>query len=544
MRCSVLSLVLPSLALSCLAPSVGFARGGGIRLTDSLTMEYRTDNENGQADDDDYGVIINRLNIQANADQLSTFARIDVMKFIDTPPIPEGSARFEDDARLERLRAQYTLGNWKLTAGDFYQQLGRGIMLSLRKVDELGLDLAIRGGRATYSGDDFDISGFVGRVNPAQLDVVSQRFVEDSDDILSGGRIAFRPGAGVTIGALTLDLRPDSQSVNNPIVRESLGISTDDASQAVGMFLEVPELTEQISIYAEADYQQRRIADRVSTGHAAYATIDFLFDSMSILVEGMQLSEYELLGSPNSALNSPFRYTNAPTLERIDQIVDNVDNVTGGRVYIEPFFLDGDLILHVNGMLRFNDPGLDSEIRQVHTFGGVKYLFQGGRSRLALSGGWREERHTDDERLFRGIRHGEVDYLQSIGGGYAMHLQVRNDLRQQEDPQDDIEPVNFVWNSTLLSIEKASLWSLTFEFGIDTQDKRDDVRQYFYAGIVDLHLDSVLKAWGVDDLEPILMRITVGNQRGGIKCIAGICRDFPEFSGARLNVVARHTLGG
>ncbi|MGK0362145.1 MAG: hypothetical protein ACI9U2_004465, partial [Bradymonadia bacterium] len=114
MRCSVLSLVLPSLALSCLAPSVGLARGGGIRLTDSLTMEYRTDNENGQADDDDYGVIINRLNIQANADQLSTFARIDVMKFIDTPPIPEGSARFEDDARLERLRAQYTLGNWKL----------------------------------------------------------------------------------------------------------------------------------------------------------------------------------------------------------------------------------------------------------------------------------------------------------------------------------------------------------------------------------------------------------------------------------------------
>lgn len=543
MRTPARSLALFGLVFSCLAPAVSLARGGGVRLTDSLTMEYRTDNENGQTDDDDYGVIINRLNIQASADQLATFARVDVMKFFDTPPIPEGSASFEDDARLERLRAQYTLGNWKLTAGDFYQQLGRGIMLSLRKVDELGLDLAIRGGRATYSGDHFDISGFVGRVNPAQLDVVSQRFVEDADDILSGGRVAFRPGGGITVGALTLDARPDTQSVNNPIVRESLGISKDDASQAIGMFIELPELTEQIAVYAEGDYQQRRIADRLSTGHAAYATIDILLDSMSILIEGMQLSEYELLGSPNTALNTPFRYTNGPTLERIDQIVDNVDNVTGGRIYVEPFFLDGDLILHANGMLRMNDPGLDSEIRQIHTFGGVKYLFQAGRSRLALSGGWREERHTDDERLFRGIKHGEIDYLQSIGGGYAMHLQVRHDFRQQEDPQTDA-PVDFIWNSTLLSIEQASLWSLTFEFGIDTQDKSEGVRQYFFAGIADLHLDSVLKAWGADDLEPILMRITVGNQRGGIKCIAGICRDFPEFSGARINVVARHTLGG
>lgn len=539
-----LSLHAPlALVALCLAPSTSVARGGGVRLTDSLTIEYRSDNENGQTDDDNYGVIINRLNIQANADQLATSARIDVMKFIDTPPNSAGSARFEDDARLERLRAQYTLGNWKLTLGDFYQQLGRGIMLSLRKVDELGLDLAIRGGQAAYGGENFDISAFVGRVNPAQLDVVSQRFVEDADDILTGGRVAFRPGAGITLGALTLDARPATQSVSNPVVRESLGISKNDASQAAGIFLEVPELIEEISVYAEADYQQRRVADELSTGHAVYATIDILLDSMSILIEGMQLAEYELLGSPNTALDTPFRYTNGPTLERIDQIVDNVDNVTGGRVYVEPFFLDGNLIVHANGMLRFNDPGLDSEIRQIHTYGGVKYLFEAGRSRLALSGGWREERHTDDERLFRGVKHGEIDYLQSIGGGYAMHLQVRNDFRQQEDPGAEA-PVDFIWNSTLLSVEKASLWSLTFEFGIDTQDKSEGVRQYFYAGIVDLHLDSVLKGWGVDDLEPLLMRITVGNQRGGIKCIAGICRDFPEFSGGRVNLVARHTLGG
>lgn len=535
------ALLLGVLPTTLLSGSV--SAKGGVRLTDSLTLEYRTDNENGQTGDDDYGAIINRLSIQASADQLTTFARIDTMKFVDTPTVPPGAADYGDSARLERLRVAYTLGDWKLTLGDFYQQLGRGIMLSLRKVDELGLDLAIRGGRVDYRGDIVELSTFVGRVNPAQLDQVSQRFVEDSDDLLTGGRLAVNTGFGPSIGALALDHRPATQSVS-PAVADALGVSETDASQSVGMYINAPDLTEQISVYLEGDYQQRRVTDALSTGKAFYGTIDLLFESMSVLIEGMHLESYELLGSPNTALNTPFRYTNGPTLERIDQIVDNVDNLTGGRIYVEPFFMDGDLTPYINGMLRLNDPGLDSEIRQVHAYGGVKYLFDGGQSRIELSGGWREERHTDDDRLFRGVRHAEIDYLQSLGDGYVVHLQSRNDLRQQEDPQDPDDPVDFVWSTTLLSVEKGGLWSATFEYGIDTQDKSDGVRQHFFAGIVDLHLDGLVKHFGSGPIEPLLMRLTVGNQRGGIKCIAGICRDFPEFSGVRMNLIARHTLGG
>ena len=32
---------------------------------------------------------------------------------------------------------------------------------------------------------------------------------------------------------------------------------------------------------------------------------------------------------------------------------------------------------------------------------------------------------------------------------------------------------------------------------------------------------------------------TGGSQRGGLKCIAGICRWFPPFAGGRLEVVTR-----
>jgi hypothetical protein len=47
-------------------------------------------------------------------------------------------------------------------------------------------------------------------------------------------------------------------------------------------------------------------------------------------------------------------------------------------------------------------------------------------------------------------------------------------------------------------------------------------------------------AW--EPTDAITLRSTVGSQRGGLKCVAGVCRDFPEFSGARLEIVGRGDL--
>ena len=37
----------------------------------------------------------------------------------------------------------------------------------------------------------------------------------------------------------------------------------------------------------------------------------------------------------------------------------------------------------------------------------------------------------------------------------------------------------------------------------------------------------------------VLIRVFVGGTRGGLKCISGVCRDFPAFTGGRLEVVVR-----
>ena len=119
-----------------LSNTLTFARPASVRLTNTTVTEYRTDNENRDPTDDDYFSLINRLNLNGNSGPLSTALRVDSMLFAETD-----QSWHHDDARVERLKVQYRLGDWSIKVGDFYRQLGRGIVLNLRKVDENDAEL-------------------------------------------------------------------------------------------------------------------------------------------------------------------------------------------------------------------------------------------------------------------------------------------------------------------------------------------------------------------------------------------------------------------
>jgi thiol-disulfide isomerase/thioredoxin len=248
-----------------------------VRVTNSLMVERRT------VDAGTYGLLTDRLNLQGAAGNLTTFARADTMVFQDAP-----SARFQDDARLERLRVRYRLGDWNLIAGDFFEQLGRGIMLSVRKVDELGVDLEIRGGRLEYDGKALGAMLFVGRMNPANLDIVSEQFVEDTDDVLAGGRLSVRAIPGMEVGVLGLHLRPTEQFLADP---DALGITQKDQATAGGIFAEVPDIAGLFSLYVEGDFQRRIVAAEHSDGKAVYGTLGLHLPQLNVLAEGMYLDE-------------------------------------------------------------------------------------------------------------------------------------------------------------------------------------------------------------------------------------------------------------
>ena len=93
------------LVFSCLGmPWSAFGESLSIRVTHSTTLEYRTDNANGESDDDEYGAAIERLNLAATTGRLSTQMRVDGMYFMDPP-----AAWNQNDARLERISIRYRL---------------------------------------------------------------------------------------------------------------------------------------------------------------------------------------------------------------------------------------------------------------------------------------------------------------------------------------------------------------------------------------------------------------------------------------------------
>jgi hypothetical protein len=616
-------LATAALSAALVVPAPLLAGDTNLSATDTLIIEARTDNANGSLGDDHYGIVINRLNLNGNAGDISSQVRIDSFYltnfckrgmwdyvpsdanndgfsdafdygtfdqdgafvsetddgmrdgidltgdgrpnvsdvdqdgFADVMPrncvpIPLRGAgapdtltndgytwRYRNDVVLERINIAYRRGDFTITAGDYFQQLGRGIVLAVRKVDEAGLDLSLQGGQLEYRGDDHRLTTFAGRTNPANLDSINRQYVRrfgryegapgepvgPVEDIVAGYDYQLRAIDGVRVNLYGAYLE----------IGERLFLDERDYNLSQGLSVELPSPTDWLTVYGEFDVQERVLGGDSTTGLAGYLTTSFNVKDFSVLLEGLYLNDFNQDGSGNSALSgASFAYNQAPTLERIDQETLNSSTVLGGRVRAEQYFFEADTNVYVSGNLLLNNRGDAGELRQMHGYAGVKTYYQAGQSRIELSGGYRDETNTNlpDRDLqfatvqqghvqLKSIRHAELDWLQSLGNGYSLHLASTNEFRElSHDP--------YQRGSTFLGVDRVGLGGLTFEFGYDTQLEGDNIRNFFFAGIV---------KWETADW--LTLSATVGTQRGGIKCINGVCREYPAFAGGQLVAVGR-----
>ena len=490
------------------------ASGESLRVLDTLVLDYRGDNGNANEADDNYALGYTKLYLTGESEGTSARAQVDgVYFFTDFPDAevgvkPEDSA-YKNEARLERLSIAHEIGDFKLTLGDFHKQVGRGIALSLRRVDELGVDKALRGGQVEYEGDTVSWNAFAGRTNISNLDGVTQKFLEDPEDTIAGAVGTVHLGT-TDLSAYGVLLKPSVPTLEGK----------DDRTLIGGAYAELPA-ADWLSLYGEAAISQYLIADKSFSGTAAYATADVNLRVVNLLLEGIYLDQWTVAGSMDTVLfNRPTVYNQPPTLERLDMEVLDYENVQGGRAKISKSFLDGDLIVYVNGLFRRFGPE-SAIVDAMHGYGGFELAYDGGRSRWFASGGYRDE--VQDSRSIKTITHGETDWVQSLGSGWALHLTVNHESRTLEDADD------FLRGTTLLGVEKDGRWSLTGEFGYDTQF--EDQENEFYAGIVTYQPADWMN-----------LRAVVGSERGGIKCIGGVCREYPAFSGARLEASVQHDL--
>jgi hypothetical protein len=213
------------LATSARAHAVETPNVGGkpilIDITNTAVLAYHFNNRN-DADltpitqvDDYYGELLDRLNIQASWWRLRLGVRLDTAVYFhtldrdgvaalvkdQTPVVDAGATpkypaaavandttnHFYDELHSRFLRAIYPsklfLGyaqpGLDVTVGDFYVQLGRGFVFSVRKIDELAVDTTVRGAKAEFDRKVGDVQVgtmlFGGQMNPLRVDEASGR---------------------------------------------------------------------------------------------------------------------------------------------------------------------------------------------------------------------------------------------------------------------------------------------------------------------------------------------------------------------------------
>ena len=196
----LLGLITASLSAGFALPvSAQEAAATQLQVTSTTVVEQHTDNQDDATDNDDYGIVVQRLNLGAVSNGLEFTGRLDGVGLWNEP-----SAAYGSYLELERLGVAWRSEAVSLKAGDDYLQVGRGFLLSLRKNDEAGLDIAFRGASLEAETGPIHSRVFSGKSNIANLDARTQRSIVDVNDQISGAVITADAGDFGTVGLQTV----------------------------------------------------------------------------------------------------------------------------------------------------------------------------------------------------------------------------------------------------------------------------------------------------------------------------------------------------
>jgi hypothetical protein len=613
-----LTLSAALIAPGALALEPGNVAGEPVLLdvNESSSVYYNFDNRDskpsqvGTRANDDYGLVYNRLSLQATRGRLSLGLRVDSVWFYASPNATqlaldltqeqnpreaagyfrsklreaglELSNRFIDWTYPAKYYLTYSRPGLEATLGDASAQLGRGIVLSVRKRDELGSDTTIRGARLSVTQRGplaVKLTALGGELNPLRIDEASGRYlgVPSSHDALASVteagmpraiRTDFAPLTSACQSSPTCGYAPDriaagqielaterfklgtqgsalfrATPLNDDLVRGAPRILT--FSQSVELTRPVRDLT----AYAELAFQH--LATRsgqapVDPGYGLYASASYTPKNLALTLEGRHYRRlFPLSGNVKLARAGEFSslsYNQVPTteaedndteFERMNTCVSGArlrGDVTLGRgtralgsfahylTYAESGANDTCHISEAQ-LNRVYDASsgfvLDSNDRRRHlelTLGGR--LDSAGRD-LALSDGSRS-------RLFYTEAYARHQLELGISADFSLTLTGRHRRRAQAEggpggPWSEGEEV--------LGVE----WAEHSSVGLGAEyDTRPGVpHRYFNVELAHRPTPATRVA------------LFVGQRRGALRCVGGICRLYPPFEGVRLDVALR-----
>lgn len=591
-----------------------------LEITEASSISYNGDNRDSRPNqvstraNDRWGVWYNRLNVQGHYGEWQLGLRLDTVWFYTAPePVDIGlELERERAARMGESRAAYfqaktreaslELSNryidWlypakyfvgynteqlELTAGDFYAQLGRGLVLSVRKLDELSSDTTVRGARATARWNAgplrLRVTALGGSLNPLRIDDASGRYLSTTSEVTPSWLALAEAGMPRTpeydTAAVRAGFLPESRATYAPdrVVAGQIELATSelrlgtqasvlvrqtplsgDAVRSAGRVvtasqsLELPGLGEHGSVYLEVAAQrlEEQPESALDMGHAAYLSASVHRKPVTLTLEGKHYRRFfPLLGNVDIARAREFnmvQYSAPPTTEAffVDTEFENFNTcVSGGRLRS-----DVSLDRRVNwfGWLgRYHswaesqaNPNCHTSARAKNSVwdaaAGFELTGRGRSGRLNATLGARDDRAAREltdalgngTHVFYRELYVRYDWIAPLSGPWTIQLQGWHRRRRQTLGQAE-QP--WLEGNHLTGLEWGGPLSVALGVEYDTNPQNPDTYLNAQASYR-LSSDSNVSLF-------------VGQRRGALRCVGGVCRVFPPFEGARLDVTAR-----
>jgi hypothetical protein len=469
----------------------------------------------------------------------------------------------------------------QVTLGDFYAQFGRGLVLSVRKDDALASDTTVRGARlglrARVDKTRLRFTALAGSANPLRLDEASGRYLGTQ----ASGRAGFQhvteagmphaidtdfaPRTGECTTTATCSYAPDNlygaqielsppglkfatqaslltrHTILSPdVVRGAHQIFT--ASQTV----EFPSVVDFGSLYLEGAGQERAYEGSASqNGYALYSNLDLSAGILGFVFEGKHYRAfYPLSAGISTARAREFnqvQYSRVPTTEPVWNTTqfENFNTCTsGGRGKLDVHLTRRASVFTWVGRYNTWAESVSNEECEINPENlnriwdlatGTEIQSRDQRSNTELSVGVRDD--TTERNLgtaqnptyvFYREAYLRYDALFHVSGPYSVQFIGWHRIQNQTLGGPDAP---WVVGQTLTALDVAHFGNIAFGFDYDTDPRTPDL---YFNGQLTYRISSANT-----------LSLFVGQRRGAQRCIAGVCRVFPPFEGARLDLTLR-----
>lgn len=518
-------------------------------LTESLYVDWHQNNENRDDLDDEYVDFKNRLNIALQSRWLQAGLRLDVAQFLPQNKGDQGDAfkeRYENDLNLEKFYVKIREGGFLVEGGDVYGTLGKGIALSIQKVDELSTDASVRGAKASYRGKGLQFMALGGYSNIVNVGDRVEEQIDDPRDLLGGVQIGYSPIPELEFSAHT-SFAKDRIEWSTLSTR---GDYSRDHFWVAGATLSLPNLWDVGSFLVEYDYVtwdmvsfsadpvsgSMRYPEKEHSGHAVYATGTAGYGLFHAVAEfkyydGLGQGDNSVLGKQmptTTGLKEYIYYGVLPPLEDPGLFKrPGYYDQWGARVRLDGEIPGIGTILfanyaHFEGLTQQEGPAGEQYVR--HVMVGLEQRLDEFSAGGSVQVGRRWDRMGFE--WDRTVSHADAEVHFPIWGAFSLEASGR--FEYYDDAFDFTEDFSLAKSSLTLSMAPMLALSGTYEYADEPPAGEGYFDRNFWSG-------EVLWRFASDSF----VKVFVGSTRGGLKCAGGMCRVFPPFEGVKGELTLR-----